>query len=65
MTFMKPINDWDFPIEMMPTPNAVTGEPVPNSVQVIRTDTNEVMGIYFSKWLETTLKWWKKCLAVL
>jgi len=50
MTFMKPINDWDFPIEMMPTPNAVTGEPVPNSVQVIRTDTNEVMGVHGSKY---------------
>ena len=50
MTFMKPINDWNFPIEMMPTPNAVTGEPVPNSVQVIRTDTDEVMGVHGSKY---------------
>jgi hypothetical protein len=50
MTFMKPINDWNFPIKMMPTPNAVTGEPVPNSVQVIRTDTDEVMGVHGSKY---------------
>ena len=37
---------WDFPIEVFPTPNAVTGDLLPNSQQIIRTDTNEVLGVH-------------------
>ena len=37
---------WNFPIEVFPTPNAVTGELLPNSQQIIRTDTNEVLGVH-------------------
>ena len=46
MTFQGTINNWDFPVELMPTPHAVTGEPLPNSNQVVRTDTNEVLGVH-------------------
>jgi len=37
---------WNFPIEVFPTPNAVTGDLLPNSQQIIRTDTNEVLGVH-------------------
>ena len=37
---------WNFPIEVYPTPNAITGELLPNSQQIIRTDTNEVLGVH-------------------
>jgi len=46
MTFQGTINNWDFPVELMPTPHAVTGEPLENSTQVVRTDTNEVLGVH-------------------
>jgi len=41
-------NKWDFPIEVHPTPNAITGDPLPNSKQIVRTDTNEVLGVHKS-----------------
>ena len=40
--------EWDFPIEVHPTPNAITGEWLENSKQIIRTDTNEVLGVHKS-----------------
>ena len=40
--------EWNFPIEVHPTPNAITGEPLPNSKQIVRTDTNEVLGVHKS-----------------
>jgi hypothetical protein len=40
--------EWDFPIEVHPTPNAITGEPLANSKQIVRTDTNEVLGVHKS-----------------
>ena len=40
--------EWDFPIEVHPTPNAITGEPLTNSKQIVRTDTNEVLGVHKS-----------------
>jgi hypothetical protein len=50
MNMMSTINDWNFPVEMMPTPNAVTGEPEPDAFQVIRTDTNTVLGHHGSRY---------------
>ncbi len=50
MNMMSTINDWNFPVEMMPTPNAVTGEPEPNAFQVVRTDTNTVLGHHGSRY---------------
>jgi hypothetical protein len=35
--------EWDFPIEVHPTPNAITGEPLENSKQIVRTDTQECL----------------------
>ena len=40
--------EWNFPIEVHPTPNAITGEPLTNSKQIVRTDTNEVLGVHKS-----------------
>lgn len=40
--------EWNFPIEVHPTPNAITGEPLENSKQIVRTDTNEVLGVHKS-----------------
>ena len=40
--------EWDFPIEVHPTPNAITGEPLTNSKQIVRTDSNEVLGVHKS-----------------
>jgi hypothetical protein len=40
--------EWNFPIEVHPTPNAITGEWLENSKQIIRTDTNEVLGVHKS-----------------
>ena len=50
MNMMSTINDWNFPVEMMPTPNAVTGEPEPDAFQVVRTDTNTVLGHHGSRY---------------
>ena len=50
MNMMSAINHWDFPVEMMPTPNAVTGEPEPDAFQVVRTDTNSVLGHHGSRY---------------
>ena len=50
MNMMSAINDWNFPVEMMPTPNAVTGEPEPDAFQVVRTDTNTVLGHHGSRY---------------
>ena len=50
MNMMSTINDWSFPVEMMPTPNAVTGEPEPDAFQVVRTDTNTVLGHHGSRY---------------
>lgn len=50
MNMMSKINDWDFPVEMMPTPNAVTGDPEPDAFQVVRTDTNSVLGHHGSRY---------------
>ena len=47
---MSTINNWSFPVEMMPTPNAVTGEPEPDAFQVVRTDTNTVLGHHGSRY---------------
>ena len=47
---MSTINDWNFPVKMMPTPNAVTGEPEPDAFQVVRTDTNTVLGHHGSRY---------------
>jgi hypothetical protein len=50
MNMMSTINDWNFPVEMIPTPNAVTGAPEPDAFQVIRTDTNTVLGHHGSRY---------------
>ena len=50
MNMMSTINDWDFPVELMPTPNAVTGNPEPDAFQVVRTDTNTVLGHHGSRY---------------
>lgn len=47
---MSTINEWDFPVELMPTPNAVTGNPEPDAFQVVRTDTNTVLGHHGSRY---------------
>ena len=50
MNMMSTINEWDFPVELMPTPNAVTGNPEPDAFQVVRTDTNTVLGHHGSRY---------------
>lgn len=50
MSYLEPINHWDFPVELMPTPNAVTGDPEPDAYQVVRTDTNKVLGHHGSRY---------------
>ncbi len=42
--------DHNFPVELVPTPNAITGEQLKDSYQVIRTDTNEVLGVHGSRY---------------
>ena len=39
MNMISRINEWDFPVQIIPTPNAVTGAPEPDAFQVIRTDS--------------------------
>ena len=50
MNMMSQIKDWDFPVEMMPTPNAVTGKPEPDAFQVVRTDNSTVLGHHGSRY---------------
>ena len=50
MSAINPNKIWNFPVEMMPTPNAVTGEPEPDAFQVVRTDTNTVLGHHGSRY---------------
>ena len=50
MSTINPNKIWNFPVEMMPTPNAVTGEPEPDAFQVVRTDTNTVLGHHGSRY---------------
>ena len=50
MSTINPNKVWNFPVEMMPTPNAVTGNPEPDAFQVVRTDTNTVLGHHGSRY---------------
>ena len=50
MNMISRINEWDFPVQIIPTPNAVTGAPEPDAFQVIRTDTNSVLGHHGSRY---------------